>query len=91
MGRLAGEDRAGIVTVSMPPSFAAKWLVPRLERFTETHPDLDVRVSASMELVDFRRDEVDIAIRFGHGNYPGLVAEKLFDDAVAPMCGPALR
>ncbi len=90
MGRLAGEDRAGIVTVSMPPSFAAKWLVPRLERFTETHPDLDVRVSASMELVDFRRDEVDIAIRFGHGNYPGLVAEKLFDDAVAPMCGPAL-
>ena len=90
MERLAGEDRAGIVTVSLPPSFAAKWLVPRLERFTETHPDLDVRVSASMELVDFRRDEVDIAIRFGHGNYPGVAAEKLFDDAVAPMCGPAL-
>ena len=90
MERLAGEDRAGIVTVSLPPSFAAKWLVPRLERFTETHPDLDVRVSASMELVDFRRDEVDIAVRFGHGNYPGLIAEKLFDDAVAPMCAPAL-
>ena len=43
-----------------------------------------------MELVDFRRDEVDIAVRFGHGNYPGLVAEKLFDDAVAPMCAPGL-
>lgn len=90
MARLANDDRGGVVTVSAAPSFAAKWLVPRIERFAAAEPEIDLRISASLELVDFRRDEVDLAVRFGAGVYDGLVAEKLFDEAFIPLCSPAL-
>jgi LysR family glycine cleavage system transcriptional activator len=80
----------GILTVSVAPSFAAKWLVPRLDRFQERHGDIDVRVSASMQLADFERDGVDLAIRYGAGNYPGLVVERLLKEAVFPVASPAL-
>jgi LysR family glycine cleavage system transcriptional activator len=83
-------DDTGILTVSMAPSFAAKWLVPRLERFQALHPDIDVRVTASMNLVAFADDGVDCAIRYGLGQYPGLVVEKLLDESVVPVCSPAL-
>jgi LysR family glycine cleavage system transcriptional activator len=56
------------------PSFAAAWLVPRLGRFTARHPEIEVRVEASSALADLRRDRIDIAIRHGLGEYPGLVA-----------------
>ena len=81
----------GILTVSMAPSFAAKWLVPRLEGFQALHPEIDVRVTASMNLVAFADDGVDCAIRYGLGQYPGLVVEKLLDESVVPVCGPGLR
>ncbi|MBI1777796.1 MAG: transcriptional regulator GcvA [Proteobacteria bacterium] len=82
--------RAGVLTVSVAPSFAAKWLVPRLDRFQDEHPDLDVRVSASMQLVDFARDDVDVAIRYGAGQYPDLVVERLLPETVLPVCAPEL-
>jgi LysR family glycine cleavage system transcriptional activator len=82
--------RAGVLTVSVAPSFAAKWLVPRLDRFQDAHPDLDVRVSASMQLVDFGRDDVDIAIRYGGGQYPDLEVERLLPETVMPVCSPEL-
>jgi LysR family glycine cleavage system transcriptional activator len=82
--------RGGPLTVSVAPSFAAKWLVPRLERFREHHPEIDVRVSASMQLVDFARDEIDCAIRYGAGRYPGLEVEKLLEESVVPVCSPRL-
>ena len=88
--RLRALEAGGELTVSMPPSFAAKWLVPRLERFTSLHPDIDVRISASMELVDFRRDRVDAAVRFGFGRWPDLEIEKLFAETAAPICSPRL-
>jgi LysR family transcriptional regulator, glycine cleavage system transcriptional activator len=81
---------AGVLTVSVAPSFAAKWLVPRLDRFQEKHPEIDVRVSASMQVTDFSRDDVDLAIRYGAGRYADLVVEKLLTESVFPVCSPNL-
>ena len=80
----------GTLTISVPPVFAVKWLVPRLQRFDAEHPDIDVRMSSSLDLVDFGRDEFDAAIRLGDGQYPGLTAKILFAEAVTPMCSPRL-
>jgi LysR family glycine cleavage system transcriptional activator len=78
------------LTVSTAPSFGAKWLVPRLERFRQGHPGTEVRVDATSELVDFAREEVDLAIRYGSGRYPGLAAERLLVEEVFPVCSPRL-
>ena len=98
--RSASEDAT--LTVWMAPSFAAKWLVPRLHRFSETHPGIDLNISASRKLIDlnttkntipaknFRRDNVDIAIRFGKGDYPGCRVDKLFSVSAIPLCSPEL-
>ncbi|MGE0119874.1 MAG: transcriptional regulator GcvA [Dongiaceae bacterium] len=85
---LAG--RSGVLSVSVAPSLAGKWLLPRLERFKAMHPDIDVRVSASMQLADFASGEIDVAIRYGAGRYPGLGAELLINEAVVPVCSPKL-
>lgn len=88
--RLNREQTGGVLTVSMLPSFAARWLVPRLGRFRAAHPDIDLRITASVELVDFARDDVDVAIRRGLGNYPGLWVRRLFGESFYPVCTPAL-
>ena len=83
---------AGILVVSVAPTLAAKWLVPRLERFRGAHPEVDVRVDASQRVADFAREDVDVAIRYGAGVEPGLRAERLFPgrEEVFPVCSPAL-
>lgn len=78
------------LTISVPPSFAAKWLVPRIERFVEQHPEMQVRIFAAMQLVDFSQENIDLAIRFGRGDYPDLISEKLLDEHVYPACAPSL-
>ncbi|MBX6320525.1 MAG: transcriptional regulator GcvA [Rhodospirillaceae bacterium] len=83
-------DGAGPLIVSTMPSFAAKWLVPRLRSFHERHPDIDVRISASEQLVDFTHDDVDVAVRYGRGAWPGLVVEKLLSESLYPVCSPRL-
>jgi LysR family transcriptional regulator, glycine cleavage system transcriptional activator len=80
----------GTLNVSVAPSFASKWLLPRLHDFQERHPEIDVNVSASVQLVDFTRDSVDVAIRYGGGSYPDLFSEKLLAESVYPVCSPAL-
>lgn len=80
----------GPLNVNVSPAFAAKWLLPRLDRFYAKHPDIDVRVTAAMGLVDFDSEPVDLAVRFGTGDYPGLTAEFLLGDAVFPVCAPRL-
>jgi len=87
---LKRRDVSGALTVTSMPSFAAKWLVPRLARFRENHPDIDVRLTTSPHLVDFGREDVDIGIRYGTGNYPGLEVQRLMEDAVFPVCSPGL-
>lgn len=84
------EDARPAVSVSIVPSFGARWLVPRLGRFLVDHPDIDVRVSASERLVDFASEPVDIGIRYGLGSYPGLVSTKLADDAFIVVAAPGI-
>ena len=88
--RLRDIDSRGALSISVAPAFAAKWLVPRLERFDREQPEIDLRISASLALVDFRKDGFDAAIRLGRGEYEGLRVDKLFDESVTPMCGPRL-
>jgi len=76
--------------VSVMPSFAARWLLPRIGRFLAAHPDIDLDVRASTTLADFRRDNVDAALRYGGGNYPGVASEHLLDDVYYPVCSPRL-
>ncbi len=78
------------LTLTAAPSFAAKWLVPRLGRFEEAHPLVDVWLSADMDLVDFAAGEVDLAIRYGAGPYPGLEAVRLMKETVIPVMSPDL-
>jgi len=88
--RLRAIDDSGDLKISVATSVAAKWLLPRLVRFRQKHPDIDVSVSASDKLVDFARDDIDIGIRYGYGVYPGLRVDKLMQDSVFPVCSPAL-
>ncbi len=78
------------VRVTASPSIAAKWLVPRIDRFLQEVPGADVRIDVSSEPLDFDREDIDVAIRFGDGVYPGLVVEKLFHDTLFPVCSPDL-
>ena len=78
------------IKVSASPSIGAKWLVPRLDKFLEIAPNADVRLDVTSSLVDFERDDIDIAIRFGEGRYPGMDAQLLFRDIVFPVCSPSI-
>ena len=78
------------MTVSVIPSFAAKWLLPRLPRFQSAHPDIHLRLHTSPEAVDLAGGVADVAIRYGVGPYPGLVAHKMFREQFVPLCSPAL-
>jgi LysR family transcriptional regulator, glycine cleavage system transcriptional activator len=88
--QLAAVRASGALTVSVVPSFAAKWLVPRLGSFRAAHPDIDLRISTASHLVDFAREDVDVGIRMGRGSYPGLRVDRLFGEALTPVCAPAL-
>lgn len=81
---------SGILSVSTIDSFAARWLMPRLSRFRRAHGDIDVRVATSERLADFVSDGIDIAIRCGGGQYPGLSAELLIKEDLFPVCSPKL-
>ncbi len=78
------------LVVSTAPSFASKWLVPRLGEFQEKFPEIDVWVTAALELADFAKDGIDVAIRYGSGDYPNLIVERLFAEKVIPVCSPKL-
>lgn len=88
--RLLHTDASGALTVSVLPSFAARWLVPRLGRFLRIHPEIDVRLAPGIELVDFARGDADAAIRYGSGHYPGLRADRLLTEDIFPVCSPDL-
>src|SRR5579864_8903779 len=88
--RLRAHNDTGTLTVTASPSFAAKWLVLRLHRFQERCAEVDVRISATDEVVDLTKGDFDIAIRYGTGHYPGLEVEKLFTNEVFPACSPQL-
>lgn len=88
--RLLQRQNAGVLTVSTSPDFAAKWLVHRLGHFVEAHPEIDLRVSATLHHVDFAREEVDLAVRHGDGNWPGLDTVRLSAERLFAVCSPKL-
>lgn len=88
--RLLQRQNAGVLTVSTSPNFAAKWLVHRLARFAEAHPNIDLRVSASLHHVDFAREDVDVAVRHGDGQAHGLHITRLCAEELFPVCSPKL-
>ena len=88
--RLLRKDDDHVLTISTLASLAAKWLLPRLSAFQEAHHGIDVRITTSTGLVDFERDNVDAAIRYGRGQWRGLRADWLMADELFPVCSPAL-
>jgi len=83
--------RDDVLTISLMPSFAASWLVPRLPRFLAAHPQLEINLQSTTALVDFDRERsIDAGLRFGRGQYPGLETMHLLDDWVTPTASPAL-
>jgi LysR family glycine cleavage system transcriptional activator len=91
VGDLERHSDAGPLTVSMLPSFASRWMVARLPRFHLAHPEIEVRVLADTQPIDLVADfAVDLAIRFGRGQYPGLTATLLAPDRIGPVCSPQL-
>jgi LysR family glycine cleavage system transcriptional activator len=88
--RLLRKDNDHVLTISTLASLAAKWLLPRLSAFQEQHPGIDVRITTSTSLVDFKSGDVDAAIRYGRGQWPGLHADWMMADQLFPVCSPAL-
>jgi LysR family glycine cleavage system transcriptional activator len=89
-GRLRARKETGGLTVTTTYSFTTGWLVPRLGRFRALHPEIDVRLQANDQVVDFARDNVDLAIRYGRGHYPGLGVDRLLSDDYVPVGSPKL-
>lgn len=88
--RTTRADSSGVLMVSVLPSFAAKWLVPRIGRFRDRHPDIDILISPDEKLAQFDRDGVDVGIRYGRGGWPGLHAERFLTEEFFPVCSPML-
>jgi LysR family glycine cleavage system transcriptional activator len=88
--RLQRPGRDELLTVSTTASLAAKWLVTRMAAFQDAHPGIEVRITTSAHLVDFRREQVDMAVRYGRGNWAGLRAQWLMAEDIFPVCSPAL-
>lgn len=88
--KLQARSAKGALTVSVPPSFAIQWLVPRLSGFNSAYPGIDVRIQAVDREEDKLADDVDVAIFYGRGNWPGLRAERLYAEYLLPVCSPAL-
>ena len=88
--RLLQRENSGTLTITTSPNFAAKWLVHRLGRFSESHPGIDLRVSASMQHIDFAREDIDLAIRHGDGQWPGMHVTRLCTEQLLPVCSPKL-
>ncbi|MDZ5111281.1 LysR substrate-binding domain-containing protein [Pseudomonas putida] len=76
------------LTITVSPAFASKWLVPRLERFQKLHPSLDVQLDTDARSVDFNIERVDLGVRYGGGQWPGLASEKLMGETLFPVCAP---
>ena len=88
--RIRSEGGRQRLIVSAEPSFATAWLVPRLERFRDGQPEVDVLIDSSAHLVDLARGDADVAIRFGSGSDASLVSLRLFDEELCAFCSPAV-
>lgn len=85
---LTARSEITVLTLSCTPTFAVQWLMPRLPGFQQQYPHVDVRISVTNRLVDFSRDDVDLAVRHGFGRYEGLESIRFIDDSTLPVCSP---
>lgn len=90
MARVRVGNDKGPLVVSAPPVFAARWLIPRLDDFHAHYPDVELLLMATQRLVDFTLEDVDVAIRFGTGNYPGLRVERMMTESIVVVAAPKL-
>src|SRR3954447_11618619 len=88
IGRQGGQ---GTLNISLLTTFALGWLVPRLPRFQAAHPSIDVRLTTTARLIDFAVEDVDVAIRYGTGGWPGLRCDKILDDVITPLCNARFK
>ncbi|MDR0219371.1 MAG: transcriptional regulator GcvA [Enterobacteriaceae bacterium] len=88
--KLQARSAKGALTVSLSPSFAIQWLVPRLSGFNQSFPGIDVRIQAVDREEDKLADDVDVAIFYGRGHWPGLRTDKLYPEYLLPVCSPSL-
>ena len=88
--RLKGSVARSAITVTVPPAFADKWLLGRIDRFRTEYPQYDLVLDTNARIVDFTTERVDVGIRFGGGRWPGLVATRLLSDVFFPVCSPEL-
>jgi LysR family glycine cleavage system transcriptional activator len=86
--RLLQLQKSGVLTVTTSPNFASKWLIHRLGNFSDAHPEIDLRVSATRAHIDFAREDFDLAIRHGDGEWPGLYVTRLYAEELFPVCSP---
>lgn len=89
--RMRENSPSGLLTVTVSPAFAAKWLLPRIERFQAAWPSTDLRLDTQLKAVDFLTQRIDIGVRYGSGHWPGLIAEKLMDEEIYPVCSPQIK
>jgi LysR family glycine cleavage system transcriptional activator len=90
VSRLSMLDNESRLVITADPTLAAKWLLPNLQAFQDSYPDLDVHLSSSSNVIDLHQQKADIALRYGAGNYEGLHAEALSQDYMTPVCNPSL-
>lgn len=88
--RLKEGSTNGVLAVTVSPTFASKWLLPRIDKFQAAYPDTDLRLDTNLKPVDFVAQRIDVGVRYGTGNWPGLTADKLMDEEVYPVCSPEL-
>ncbi len=90
--RVREREASGRLTISVSPYFAGRWLMPRIGRFRALHPEIELRLSANQQYVDFDREtDIDLALRHGLGVWEGLRADRFLDDEVFPVCSPSLH
>lgn len=89
LDRLREFSTGGILNVAVSPAFAAKWLLPRIDRFQVRCPETDIRLETSLRLVDYKAHGIDVGVRYGDGTWPGLIAEKFMEEEIFPVCSPS--
>ncbi len=90
VARVKGTGEDNVLVISTGPGTASKVIAPKVHRFIAANPEIELRISAGLKLVDFYRDGIDLGLRFGRGPYPGLHVDHLMDDHLTPVCSPQL-
>jgi len=88
--QLCDREESNVLKISVLPTFAVRWLIPRLSAFQGSHPEIDLRISSSYRAVDFGREDFDAAVRYGTGEWPDLHVTPVFEEELIPVCSPEL-